>query len=85
MKKICEDYCGISCVNGNCPKALYNDEYLLYVDIYGTTKKPNCNNCGYYKGCEDCYFSGNDKYPCELIEERNINKKKIKKMKKEYL
>jgi len=66
--KICPDYCGLHCVNGSCPKALYNDEYQLYVDIYGTTKKPSCKNCGYYFGCEDCYFNGNLKYPCRQKE-----------------
>lgn len=50
-EKRCKYYCGITCVNGNCPIALYNEDSTLF------EKKPTCNNCYYYKGCEDCYFS----------------------------
>lgn len=62
--KVCPDYCGVACVNGSCPNAVYND--LLYSDYgpdpadVGLTGDLKCKDCGYYKGCEDCYFAGRD-------------------------
>lgn len=66
MKKrqICVDYCGVACVNGSCPNAVYND--LLYADYgpdpadIGLDGHTKCCDCHLYKGCEDCYFAGRD-------------------------
>lgn len=41
----CVNYCGITCVNGNCPNALANEYQYC-----------TCEECGYYKGCADCAF-----------------------------
>lgn len=50
-KLYCPHYCGVMCVNGNCPNALL-EEYNEYVN-QPTIK---CSECWYYRGCEDCYF-----------------------------
>lgn len=49
MRKQCKEYCGVSCVNGNCPIALreeYEERCYPVVEY--------CGECHYYKGCEDC-------------------------------
>lgn len=52
----CKQYCGISCINGSCPIANIDD----YIERdYPVIRK--CEDCHYYKGCEDCYFAGRDK------------------------
>ena len=38
----CEFYCGVSCVNGSCPKI--DNRYF------------HCIDCLLYKGCDDCCF-----------------------------
>lgn len=50
MNKIvkCPDYVGVTCIDGSCPKALY-EAHLEYYDLM-----PTCENCGFYKGCSDC-------------------------------
>ena len=51
MKK-CKNYCGVECVNGNCPIALREEyEERCYPVV------EDCGECHYYKGCEDCAFS----------------------------
>lgn len=56
----CPHYTGVTCVNGSCPIA-NRDEYIEY----GIPVIHSCEECGDYKGCEDCYFCGeNDE--CEL-------------------
>lgn len=45
----CKDYVGLSCVDGSCPKA--NWEEYAERDIPVIRK---CDDCHYYKGCEDC-------------------------------
>lgn len=51
MKK-CKNYCGVECVNGNCPIALREEyEERCYPVV------EDCDECHYYKGCEDCAFS----------------------------
>lgn len=47
----CPNYTGVTCVNGNCPNALANE-----FPEYGY-KHLTCEECGYYKGCDDCCFS----------------------------
>ncbi len=49
----CTGYCGVSCVDGSCPKAL-RDEY----EERGYDVVRNCEECPRYKGCEDCAFDG---------------------------
>ena len=51
MPEYCIGYCGVACVDGSCPHA--ND----YPDA------PPCDECWWYKGCEDCCFDGTEQ--CE--------------------
>lgn len=51
----CKRYCGITCINGLCPIA-NRDEYMER----GYDIVHNCDECGWYNGCEDCYFNGTD-------------------------
>jgi hypothetical protein len=44
----CPDYVGVTCVDGNCPNALY-EEYP-----WATERYENCEGCPYDKGCIDC-------------------------------
>lgn len=53
-KNRCEGYCGVTCVNGSCPQALA-DQYPEY-----GYEPCTCEECGYYKGCEDCCFQGDE-------------------------
>ncbi len=48
----CKEYVGVTCVNGGCPNAMA-DEYPEYGYEHCT-----CEECGYYKGCEDCALAG---------------------------
>ena len=50
----CKDYVGVTCVNGGCPNAMA-DEYPEYGYEHCT-----CEECGYYKGCEDCALAGTE-------------------------
>ena len=59
VMKRCPNYTGVTCVNGNCPIAL-SDKY----EEYGIPITNSCNNCFYYKGCEDCCFCGEN--GCEI-------------------
>ena len=52
--KRCNGYCGVACVDGRCPIALYNEDFTQF------ERKPSCKDCFYYKGCEDCCFEGMD-------------------------
>ncbi len=60
MKGQCKSYVGVACVNGTCPIARA-DEY----EEYCMPVQRSCNNCWYYKGCEDCAFEGTE--DCEPI------------------
>lgn len=57
-KTICKNYCGISCVDGTCPKANREDYEKLGMDVI---KK--CDDCHYYRGCDDCAFWETDICP----------------------
>ena len=52
MKEFCQGYCGVDCVNGNCPQ-IKSTNYSI--DFY---LRENCANCPLYKGCDDCCFKG---------------------------
>lgn len=52
MKK-CKRYVGVSCVNGSCPMALREEYEERCMDVINS-----CEDCPYYKGCEDCGLSG---------------------------
>lgn len=45
----CPGYVGYTCVNGSCPRA-NADEYAER----GYDITHSCDECGWYKGCEDC-------------------------------
>lgn len=49
-KSICSNYCGINCINGNCPVAIFDSEASYSVE------PESCENCAYNKGCVDCCF-----------------------------
>ena len=49
--EICPAYCGVACINGFCPIAL-REEYAERG--YDVIKR--CDECLYYKGCEDCMW-----------------------------
>lgn len=53
MAKVCKGYVGIACVDGNCPKALAEEYAKRYMDVI-----KSCDECIYYRGCEDCAFEG---------------------------
>lgn len=53
--EICKGYCGITCVNGSCPIALADEYAERGMDVIRS-----CEDCCYYKGCEDCAFRGTD-------------------------
>ena len=50
----CINYVGVTCVDGNCPVALYAD-FPEYFD-----SALNCKECAFYKGCTDCRFASDD-------------------------
>ena len=62
--KRCQNYCGLSCINGQCPNILAN-EYPEY-GYEGCT----CEECGYYKGCKDCFVDSLEY--CNAEEKQNI-------------
>lgn len=51
----CPDYFGVTCTNGNCPKALHEEHPELDIEVCD-----NCRQCPYNEGCIDCI------YPCIL-------------------
>ena len=55
--KRCLEYCGVACVDGSCPIANREEYAERGYDIVH-----NCNECHYYKGCEDCCFESDIKY-----------------------
>lgn len=58
--KHCKGYCGVACVDGSCPIANREEYAERGYDIVS-----NCNECHYYRGCEDCRFDGMPEY-CEM-------------------
>ena len=56
----CKGYCGLSCVDGSCPIANAEKYEEMCMDVI---KK--CDDCSFYKGCEDCAFA--DTEYCEKI------------------
>ena len=53
--KRCNSYVGLACVDGSCPKAKWEEYLERDMDVVR-----NCNECHYYKGCEDCALSGTE-------------------------
>ena len=51
MSKICNQYVGVACVDGNCPKAHEEEHQERGMDVIR-----GCDECIFYKGCEDCAF-----------------------------
>lgn len=66
-EKYCTMYTGVTCIDGGCPIAL-RDEYIERG--YETIK--SCNECPYYKGCEDCYFYGKEECIRKVIDHESI-------------
>lgn len=46
MMDYCYGYIGVSCVDGTCPVARAEEE--------GYFMQMKCDDCFYYRGCEDC-------------------------------
>lgn len=53
----CPNYCGITCVNGQCPEALAN-EYPEYGYPH-----ISCEECRRNKSCQDCCFEDEECCP----------------------
>ena len=49
----CGSYVGVACVDGTCPMANLEEYEERCMDIVRT-----CDDCSFYKGCEDCALSG---------------------------
>jgi len=47
--KRCKEYVGVACVDGSCPKANAEEYAERCMDVIS-----DCDDCFYYKGCEDC-------------------------------
>ena len=62
--KRCKSYCGVSCIDGSCPRANFEEYAERGYDLVH-----NCNECYLYKGCEDCAFDGSDLCPKTLKSE----------------
>ena len=60
----CGSYCGVACVDGSCPIA-NREEY----EERGYDIVHNCNECHYYRGCEDCAFDGTEHCTKEIKDE----------------
>lgn len=73
----CPNYCGITCVNGSCPKALQEE----YEECDCPVIK-SCKDCGYYEGCVDCAFL--DTEYCSWEGNEYMKKLKEKDLKKVY-
>ena len=54
----CPSYCGVSCIDGSCPVANYEEYAERGYDLVH-----NCKECPRILGCEDCYFA--DTEMCE--------------------
>ena len=55
MIKRCKSYVGVACVDGSCPEAQQEEyEERCIPVVY------NCNECHYYRGCEDCALEGTE-------------------------
>lgn len=53
MIKRCGNYVGLACVDGSCP--------IANADAYASRCMDmiiRCEECFYYKGCEDCALDG---------------------------
>lgn len=51
----CTDYVGVACVNGSCPIANMEEYAERGMDVI-----TNCNECSFYKGCDDCAMAGTE-------------------------
>lgn len=49
--EVCEGYCGVTCIDGHCPKANAEEYAERGMDVICA-----CQECIYYKGCEDCFL-----------------------------
>ena len=63
MGKVCSCYCGVACVDGNCPIANRDEYYERGMDV-----PHSCEDCYRYEGCDDCAFFGTDICSHELEE-----------------
>lgn len=73
--KHCKNYCGSACIDGSCPNAQCEAADMKWG--YGIAEdmgleKVKCKDCGYYKGCEDCFNNSlSDGRICDLMGKRN--------------
>ena len=49
MAKRCQNYVGVACVDGSCPMAWQEEYEERCIPVIH-----NCQECHYYRGCEDC-------------------------------
>ena len=60
--KRCKQYVGVACIDGTCPGANFEEYIKYYIPV-----PSGCDDCFYYKGCEDCALYGTEY--CEGKEE----------------
>ncbi len=53
MPERCKKYVGVLCVDGSCPVANMEEYVERCIDVIR-----NCDDCFYYKGCDDCALQG---------------------------
>ena len=53
--KVCKNYVGLACVDGSCPKANAEEYEVRCMDVVR-----NCNECHFYRGCDDCALDGTE-------------------------
>lgn len=53
--KRCSNYVGLACVDGSCPVANADIYLSRCMEVI-----KSCNECFYYKGCEDCALAGTE-------------------------
>lgn len=62
--KRCRGYVGVACVDGTCPRANADEYGERCMDAVS-----NCDDCFYYKGCEDCALSNTGYCPKKNVSE----------------
>lgn len=75
MKKRCEGYCGLACVNGECPNAMDDLDRRSDTDKYAAyhlDRPVRCSECGYNRGREDCIFDGTDQCSKDIKNTKEI-------------
>ena len=73
MMERCKSYVGITCVDGSCPKANADEYAERCYDVVHS-----CDECGFYKGCEDCALKDTTLCEQQYPKPRSNKKKHVK-------